>query len=460
MVAEGEHRLKFRTGGLEADKFPSPEQLAGWIDAALDRETPFKCTAGLHHAIAHRDHHTGFPHHGFLNVLLATRQAFDGASVSEVATLLADHYPNDLVALARTSRPRGCASVVHLVRLVQRPGAARRPRRPGPRRARRREPREQLGRRRERVGVRRRQPAVRRVRARSGEEPRVGARIGDFVLDLAPVAAAEMLDVHAVFGEPTLNEFLRQGRPVWDSIRTWLVGLVTDEAERDLVEPHLVPLEEVELRMPFEVGDYVDFYASLDHASNVGRIFRPDQEPLLPNWRHLPSATTAAAAPSCRAGRPSSGRAASAGRRTGTTAPSSGRAPGSTSRPSSASSIGGSSRLGEPIAADRLRRPRVRRGRPQRLVGPRHPGLGVRAARTVPRQVVRHLDLGLGHPAGGARRRVDRPARPGPGAAPLPRARRHPGSRHRRRDRPERRGRQPAAVPHDVLVTRRRCSPT
>jgi len=103
VVAEGERRLKFRTGGLEADKFPSPEQLAGWIDAALDRETPFKCTAGLHRAIAHRDHDTGFAHHGFLNVLLATRQAFDGASVGEVATLLADHYPNDLVALARTS---------------------------------------------------------------------------------------------------------------------------------------------------------------------------------------------------------------------------------------------------------------------------------------------------------------------------------------------------------------------
>jgi len=123
---------------------------------------------------------------------------------------------------------------------------------------------------------------------REGEEPRVGARIGDYVLDLAPVAAAEMLDVHAVFGEPTLNEFLGQGRQVWDSVRTWLVSLVTDEAERDLVEPQLVPLDEVELRMPFEVGDYVDFYASLEHATNVGRIFRPDQEPLLPNWRHLP----------------------------------------------------------------------------------------------------------------------------------------------------------------------------
>ncbi len=126
------------------------------------------------------------------------------------------------------------------------------------------------------------------VFVRGDEDPRVGARIGDHVLDLAPVAAAEMLDVHAVFGEPTLNEFLAQGRPVWDSIRTWLVGLVTDESERDLVEPHLVPLDEVGLRMPFDVGDYVDFYASLHHASNVGLMFRPDQEPLLPNWRHLP----------------------------------------------------------------------------------------------------------------------------------------------------------------------------
>ena len=107
VVAEGEHRLKFRTGGLEADRFPTSATLAGWIDAALDRETPFKCTAGLHHAVAHVDHATGFAHHGFLNVLLATRQAFDGASTAEVATLLSDHYPNDLVALARAAQQSG-----------------------------------------------------------------------------------------------------------------------------------------------------------------------------------------------------------------------------------------------------------------------------------------------------------------------------------------------------------------
>jgi len=121
-----------------------------------------------------------------------------------------------------------------------------------------------------------------------GEEPRVGVRIGDHVLDLSPVAAGEMLDAHHVFQERTLNALMAEGRQVRESLRRWVTGLLTDETERDLVEPHLVPLADVTLHLPFEVADYVDFYASLDHASNVGRIFRPDQEALLPNWRHLP----------------------------------------------------------------------------------------------------------------------------------------------------------------------------
>lgn len=103
VVAESEARLKFRTGGVEAHLFPTPATVAAWIDAALDRETSYKCTAGLHHALRHRDHATGFEHLGFLNVLLATRAAFDGATVTDVARLLDDSYANDLVALARTS---------------------------------------------------------------------------------------------------------------------------------------------------------------------------------------------------------------------------------------------------------------------------------------------------------------------------------------------------------------------
>ena len=122
----------------------------------------------------------------------------------------------------------------------------------------------------------------------AGEEPRVGVRIGDLVLDVAPVAAAEMLDLHHVFQEPVLNPLMAEGPAVRRSLRTWLTGLLTDGTERDLVEPHLVPVGDVTLHLPVAVADYVDFYASLEHATNVGRIFRPDAEPLLPNWRHLP----------------------------------------------------------------------------------------------------------------------------------------------------------------------------
>ncbi|MFI7431044.1 hypothetical protein ACIBPB_29030 [Micromonospora sp. NPDC049836] len=80
---------KFRTGGLAAELFPTPVELAAVICACRDRELPFKLTAGLHHAIRHRDPETGFTHHGFVNVLTATLAAAGGAEVDEVAELLA-----------------------------------------------------------------------------------------------------------------------------------------------------------------------------------------------------------------------------------------------------------------------------------------------------------------------------------------------------------------------------------
>ncbi len=120
------------------------------------------------------------------------------------------------------------------------------------------------------------------------ESPRVGVRVGDQVLDLAPVAAAEAMEGAELFAQPTLNPFLARGRATWSAVRGWLVDLLTQPASADVVAPYLLPLNTVELHLPFEVGDYVDFYASEAHATNVGRIFRPDGNALTPNWKHLP----------------------------------------------------------------------------------------------------------------------------------------------------------------------------
>ena len=92
---------KFRTGGLAAELFPTPIELAAVICACRDRELPFKLTAGLHHAIRHTDPETGFIHHGFLNVLVATMQAVQGAEVADVGATLAITDPVPLIEATR-----------------------------------------------------------------------------------------------------------------------------------------------------------------------------------------------------------------------------------------------------------------------------------------------------------------------------------------------------------------------
>lgn len=93
---------KFRTGGLAAELFPTPIELAAVICACRDRELPFKLTAGLHHAIRHADPETGFVHHGFLGILAGVlAAALEDAEVAEVAELLAATDPVPLVESAR-----------------------------------------------------------------------------------------------------------------------------------------------------------------------------------------------------------------------------------------------------------------------------------------------------------------------------------------------------------------------
>ena len=120
----------------------------------------------------------------------------------------------------------------------------------------------------------------------------VAVRIGDHALVLAWLQQTPALDVLAlpphVFAAPSLNSFMALGAAAWTATRSHLIRLLTSPDARPLVEPALVGIEDVRMVLPIEVGDFVDFYSSLQHATNLGRLFRPHGEPLLPNWRHLP----------------------------------------------------------------------------------------------------------------------------------------------------------------------------
>jgi fumarylacetoacetase len=120
------------------------------------------------------------------------------------------------------------------------------------------------------------------------QRPRIGVAIGEHVLDAAATAAAWRLPYAPALAAPTLNAFMACGPRVWRDFRERLTQGFTDAAQQRVLEPLLVPLAAAELRLAFGVGDYVDFYASEHHATNFGRILRPGQPPLHPNWKHLP----------------------------------------------------------------------------------------------------------------------------------------------------------------------------
>jgi fumarylacetoacetase len=112
-----------------------------------------------------------------------------------------------------------------------------------------------------------------------GRTPRVATRLGDHVVDLA------LLLDDATFAAPSLNPFMAQGPARWAEVRSRLASALS----RDVPDEAVHAIGDVTLHLPFEVADYVDFYASEHHASNLGRLFRPDNpEPLMPNWKHLP----------------------------------------------------------------------------------------------------------------------------------------------------------------------------
>ncbi len=127
--------------------------------------------------------------------------------------------------------------------------------------------------------------------------PRVGVRIGDFVLDVSVVEELAYfggnLQGKRVFRQPTLNAFMALGRPAWREARTVLTNLLRSENPTLRDNPAfraraLHPIATVTMHLPAAIGDYTDFYASREHATNVGTMLRGAENALMPNWLHLP----------------------------------------------------------------------------------------------------------------------------------------------------------------------------
>ncbi|MFN3730099.1 MAG: fumarylacetoacetase [Fimbriimonadaceae bacterium] len=126
-------------------------------------------------------------------------------------------------------------------------------------------------------------------RRRAGDW-RVGVRIGDLLLDLSAAVAKGHVSGPDVFASPSLNAFMALGRAEWTRVRGEIVALLSPGSAAEGDFSMLAPVNEVELQLPVVTRGFVDFYSSEQHASNVGRMFRDPEHPLLPNWKHLPVA--------------------------------------------------------------------------------------------------------------------------------------------------------------------------
>ena len=128
-----------------------------------------------------------------------------------------------------------------------------------------------------------------------GESKRIGVAIGDQILDLHGCAKSGLLsqlssDTIAACSSDSLNALMALSTAAWSMLRAQLTSLLSAEAGpevRERARRHLVPMRDVRMNVPAQIGDYTDFYASIHHATRVGKLFRPDN-PLLPNYKYVP----------------------------------------------------------------------------------------------------------------------------------------------------------------------------
>ncbi|MCR9226515.1 MAG: fumarylacetoacetase [Flavobacteriaceae bacterium] len=122
------------------------------------------------------------------------------------------------------------------------------------------------------------------------KSPRVGVAVGEHILDLAAVAELDVFEFNtALLEKDTLNDFISLGKEITARVRKKIQYWLKDDESVLAGKPELfVKQSEAQMHMPVTVGDYTDFYSSLEHATNVGKMFRDPEHALLPNWKHIP----------------------------------------------------------------------------------------------------------------------------------------------------------------------------
>ena len=124
---------------------------------------------------------------------------------------------------------------------------------------------------------------------------RAGSAIGNYIIDLSVLFELDFFEEKIktnVFNQNTLNDFIALGIETWAFVRKKIQDLLVNKSEfyNENCNQFLYRQSEAVMHVPVKIGDYTDFYSSEEHASNVGKMFRPAMEPLLPNWKHMPIA--------------------------------------------------------------------------------------------------------------------------------------------------------------------------
>lgn len=123
-----------------------------------------------------------------------------------------------------------------------------------------------------------------------GDEPKGGIAIGEQIVDLSALANLGLLDVNTTyFRQSTLNDFIALGKKITNKVRLDVQRLlVLDNSPLKNHPEVFIPQQDAKMHLPVRIGDYTDFYSSIEHATNVGKMFRDPENALLPNWRHIP----------------------------------------------------------------------------------------------------------------------------------------------------------------------------